>query len=59
MKIGRVCMMVEVDGEACAVFLPQERMMMLVNLAASLGENGKLPVRKLGKEYSFEEVEPE
>lgn len=56
-KIGRISMLVEVDGEPCAIVLPRERMLMLVNLAASLSDNGKLPVQKLGDEYQFEDVE--
>ena len=56
MEIGRVSMMVEVDGKPCVIVLPQERMRMLVDLAASLSDNGKLPVKKLGDEYHFETV---
>ncbi len=57
MEIGRVSMMVEIDGQACAVVLPQERMRMLVDLAGSLSDSGKLPVKKLGSEYSFETID--
>ena len=57
MKIGKVSMMVEVDGKACVVVLPKERMLMLVDLAASLSDSGKLPVKKLGSEYKFETIE--
>lgn len=56
MEIGRVSMMVEVDGQACAVVLPQDRMKMLIDIAASLSDSGKLPVKKLGEEYQFETI---
>ena len=56
MEIGRVSMMVEVNGHVWAVVLPQDRMRMLVNLAASLSDSGKLPVKKLSDDYHFETV---
>lgn len=56
MDIGRVCMIVEVDNTPCLVSLPQERMKILVELAASLSDTGKLPVRKPGDEYKFETI---
>ncbi len=57
LEIGRVSMMIEVDGNACVVALPQEKMRMLVDLAASLSDSGKLPVKKLGSEYKLETIE--
>ena len=57
MEIGRISMMVEVDGQACVVVLPQERMMMLVSLASSLSDSGKLPVRKLPRDYKIGVIE--
>jgi len=56
MEIGRVSMIVEVDGTPCAVSLPMEQLRLLVQMAAGLSDTGKLPVKKLGKEYSFEEI---
>ena len=53
--IGRISLCVEVDGKAYAVALPQDRMMLLVKLAESLSDNGKLPVSALGENFYFEE----
>ncbi len=55
-QIGRICMVVEIDGTPCNVCLPQERMRMLASMAASLSDNGELPVKEMGKEYHFEEL---
>ncbi|MCK5680191.1 hypothetical protein KAI46_05200 [bacterium] len=57
MKIGKVCMMVEIDGRVCAVVLPQDKMLILVDLASSLSDSGKLPVREMGDSYKFETIE--
>ena len=57
MKIGRVSIVVELDGELCAVILPQERLRMLVGIANSLSDTGRLPVKKLGSDYKFETIE--
>ena len=56
-EIGRVSMVVECDGKPCAVILPQERMRLLINLAASLSDTGVLPVKAMGSDYHFEVVE--
>ena len=56
-EIGRVSMIVECNGKPCAVVLPQERLRILVNLAASLSDTGSLPVKELGSEYHFETLE--
>lgn len=45
--VTRVAMQVEIDGKAYAVALPQERLLMLAQLAESLSDNGKLPVCEL------------
>jgi len=57
--IGRISLCVEVDGKAYAVALPQDRMLMLVKIAESLSENGKLPVSALGANFFFEEQKKE
>jgi len=57
MNIGLVSMMVEIDNEVYAVVLPQDQMRLVVNIAASLGEGGKLPVKPLGKEYKIERLD--
>ena len=57
-EIGRVSLIVEIDGEVCAVALPQERLQLVVDMAAGLSDTGRLPVRKLGKDYRFEVVHP-
>jgi len=57
MEIGRISMMVEIDGQPCSVFLSQEKLRILIDMAASLCNTGILPVRKLPKEYSFETIE--
>lgn len=54
--IGRVSMFVEVDGKVCAVALPQDRMRLLVDLAASLSDTGVLPVREMDGSFHFEEI---
>ena len=57
MELGRVSMIVELDGKLCAVVLPPERMRMLVDLASSLSDTGRLPVKQLGSDYKFETIE--
>jgi hypothetical protein len=54
MEITRVCMAVEIDGKPHFVMLPQERMLMLVDFAATLSDNGKLPVLAAPDEFKFE-----
>jgi len=53
MEIGKVSLIVELDGQVCAVVLPQERMRMLVELASSLSDTGKLTIKKMSKDYKF------
>ncbi len=55
-KIGRISIAVEVDGKVCLVALPDDRMRMLLDLAASLSDNGKLQVVKAPEAYHFEEI---
>lgn len=57
--IGRISMAVEVNGKPCFVVLPQDRMMLLVNLAASLSDNGKLPVKKAPEGFQFTSIFPQ
>ena len=57
MEIGLVSMMVEIDKQPCVVALPQERMRLLVDMAASLSDTGKLQVKKLGSDYKIEVIE--
>ena len=47
-------MAVEIDGKPYFVGLPQDRMLMLVELAATLSDSGKLPVLAAPDEYKFE-----
>ena len=56
MKIGRISIVVEIDGSPCAVVLPYESLEILVSMAASLSDSGKLPVKKLGDDYKFHEI---
>ncbi len=45
-EIGRVAIVVELDGEPKFVALPPDRMRMLIQLAESLSDTGRLPVVK-------------
>lgn len=54
--VTRAAMLVEVDGKAYFVALPQERMMILVNLATSLSDNGTLTVMPAPQEIEFRTV---
>jgi hypothetical protein len=54
MEIGRISVMVEVDGQICVVLLPEERKKLLVQMAASLSDNGKLNVAKCPNDFRFE-----
>jgi hypothetical protein len=56
MNVTRVSMLVEIDGKPHVVALPQERMLVLVNLAAGLSDNGKLPVLALPDTFKFESL---
>lgn len=56
--MARVSLAVEIDGKAFFVALPPERLQMLVQLAASLSDNGKLPLAAIPAGYSFDEVKP-
>ena len=53
-NIGRVCIYVEINDKPCAVALPHDSLLMLVNLASSLSDNGKLPVVALPDNFKFE-----
>jgi len=55
-NVGRVSMCVEVEGKMCAVVLPQDRLRLLVSMAASLSDDGQLPVRELSSDYHWEEL---
>jgi len=55
--ITRVAMQVEIDGKVFAVALPLERLLMLVQLAESLSDNGKLPVHEMPG-AAFSEMKP-
>lgn len=57
MEIGRISFAVEIDGEVCFVALPKDRIKMLISLAASLSDNGKLPIVKAPASYKFETIE--
>jgi hypothetical protein len=54
--IGRISVCVEVSGRLCFVALPHDRLMLLINLAASLSDNGKLPVVKAPDGFRFEHL---
>ena len=56
MEISKVSMIVEIDGAPCVVILPQNKLLILVDLAASLSDSGKLLVKKLGTTYNFENI---
>ena len=43
-KIGRIALLVEIDGECCTVALPQSELRILVEMARSLSPNGRLQV---------------
>lgn len=56
-EIGRISMVLECDSKPCVVVLSQDKMRLLVNLAASLSDDGVLPVKELGSDYHFETLE--
>lgn len=56
--IGRIVLAVEPNGKPYYVTLPQDRLQMLVQLAESLSDDGKLPVRKAPQGHVFQEVKP-
>jgi hypothetical protein len=43
-EIGRVVIYAEIDGEVKQVILPQERMLLLMQMAAGLSDDGELRV---------------
>jgi hypothetical protein len=51
--ISNISLTLEVDGIPKIVMLPQDKLMLLVKLAASLSEDGKLPVRKAPEGFKF------
>ena len=52
-EIGKVALIVELKGEPYYVALPIDRLRMLVQLAESLSDNGRLPVVKAPPGTSF------
>jgi hypothetical protein len=56
-KIGRISFAVEIDGKPYFVALPQERLRVLVTLAGSLSDSGKLPVLDMPEGFKFTELE--
>jgi hypothetical protein len=48
---------VEIDGKPHFVVLPHERLLMLMQLAQGLSDDGKLTVVKAPDDYRFIEIE--
>ena len=55
--IGRIAMLVEIDGELCHVALKQPELRTLVTLAASMSSTGNLPVTKGDGRLTFDKPE--
>lgn len=58
MEIGRVVLIAELDNKTHLIALPQDKLKILVSLAASLTETGKLPVKHM-PDYIFTEINTE
>jgi len=52
-QIGRVCVGVEIGGKVHFVNLPQDRLRMLVSMAAGLSDDGKVPVIEAPEGFRF------
>lgn len=59
MKIGKISICVELDGEIYAVSSPQDKLELLLQLCSSLNDDGKLHVVKMHKDYKFQNIIPE
>lgn len=55
-KIGKISIALEVDDKVCFVILPEDRMRLLMDLAAQLSDNGKLQVVKAPDDFRFMEM---
>jgi hypothetical protein len=54
--VTRASLAAEIDGKVYFVALPQARLVMLMQLAASLFDDGKLTVVPAPADYKFQEI---
>jgi hypothetical protein len=55
-EIGRINIAVEIDGAVCFVVLPQDKLRLLMNMAAGLSYSGALTVIKAPDDYKFQPI---
>lgn len=51
--IDKIALFIETGGQAYAVTLPHEQLMILVQMASGLSDTGALPVQKLPEGFQF------
>ena len=56
-EVSKISLSVEINGTAYFVMLPHERLKLILSLAESLSDNGKLPVKKAPAGYKFVTLE--
>lgn len=56
MDVGRISLSFEFKGKLCAVSLSQEKLRILLKVAAGLDDDDKLKVVELDGEYKFHEI---
>lgn len=54
--VTRASLAAEIDGKVYFVALPQDRLVMLMKLAQSLFDDGKLTVVPAPADYKFQEI---
>ena len=52
-EIDKIALFIETGGQAYAVTLPHDRLMILVQMASGLSDTGTLPVAKLPEGFEF------
>ncbi|MET3998876.1 hypothetical protein [Marinobacterium sp. MBR-109] len=52
-EIDKIALFIETAGQAYAVTLPHDRLMILVQMASGLSDSGALPVQKLPEGFEF------
>lgn len=56
-KIDKISVMVEIDGQVCAVVLDDTAKTYLIGILSSLSPNGVIKVAKLSNEYKFDNLD--
>jgi len=56
MKIEKVSLAVQIDGDVCFVSLSQANLKLLVQMSASFSKNGKINVVKASSDFKLEEL---